>query len=186
MCRKKLQQEFLDHGVLTLLKNWLEPLPDGSLPNMNIRSAILKLLTDVSITLLCFMWCFSSNTRCCYNDKYVGFQTDIIVVKICVVAAYLAICFHCVWTFITSESSDVNGAPGVCLGTQSMWHWCNISKNPSLVSFTRCHIGVHLDVEMVLGCHLWIWWGWWWWWFIWPWWLWICIFFFIFENCILL
>lgn len=46
-CRKQLQQEFLDHGVLTLLKNWLEPLPDGSLPNINIRAAILKILTDV-------------------------------------------------------------------------------------------------------------------------------------------
>ena len=39
--------EFLDHGVLTLLKNWLEPLPDGSLPNINIRTAILKILNDV-------------------------------------------------------------------------------------------------------------------------------------------
>lgn len=47
--RKNLQLEFLDHGVLTLLKNWLEPLPDGSLPNMNIRTAILTVLTDVSI-----------------------------------------------------------------------------------------------------------------------------------------
>lgn len=46
--RKQLQQEFLDHGVLTLLKNWLEPLPDGSLPNINIRAAILKILNDVS------------------------------------------------------------------------------------------------------------------------------------------
>ncbi|OAY74538.1 Protein IWS [Ananas comosus] len=51
LSKKKLQQEFLDHGVLTLLKNWLEPLPDGSLPNMNIRSAILKLLTDVIMFL---------------------------------------------------------------------------------------------------------------------------------------
>ncbi|KAK6947361.1 Transcription factor IIS, N-terminal [Dillenia turbinata] len=47
----ELQQEFLDHGVLTLLKNWLEPLPDGSLPNINIRAAILKILTDFPIDL---------------------------------------------------------------------------------------------------------------------------------------
>lgn len=47
ICRKQLQQEFLDHGVLTLLRTWLEPLPDGSLPNINIRAAILKILTDV-------------------------------------------------------------------------------------------------------------------------------------------
>ncbi|GFZ08708.1 transcription elongation factor (TFIIS) family protein [Actinidia rufa] len=51
LSKKQLQQEFLDHGVLTLLKNWLEPLPDGSLPNINIRSAILKILTDLPIDL---------------------------------------------------------------------------------------------------------------------------------------
>ncbi|KAG6552956.1 hypothetical protein Mapa_005293 [Marchantia paleacea] len=47
--KRQLQQEFLDRGVLSSLKNWLEPLPDGSLPNMNIRSALLKLLTDLPI-----------------------------------------------------------------------------------------------------------------------------------------
>lgn len=47
--RKQLQTEFLDHGVLTLLKNWLEPLPDGSLPSINIRAAILRILTDVCV-----------------------------------------------------------------------------------------------------------------------------------------
>ncbi|KAF8395131.1 hypothetical protein HHK36_019072 [Tetracentron sinense] len=51
LSKKQLQLEFLDHGVLTLLKNWLEPLPDGSLPNINIRSAILKILTDFPIDL---------------------------------------------------------------------------------------------------------------------------------------
>ncbi|CAD5328398.1 unnamed protein product [Arabidopsis thaliana] len=43
--------EFLDHGVLNLLKNWLEPLPDGSLPNINIRSAVLMILNDFRIDL---------------------------------------------------------------------------------------------------------------------------------------
>lgn len=51
LSKKQLQQEFLDHGVLTLLKNWLEPLPDGCLPNINIRAAILKILTDFPIDL---------------------------------------------------------------------------------------------------------------------------------------
>ncbi|KAG6687929.1 hypothetical protein I3842_11G098900 [Carya illinoinensis] len=51
LSKKQLQQEFLDHGVLNLLKNWLEPLPDGSLPNINIRAAILKILTDFPIDL---------------------------------------------------------------------------------------------------------------------------------------
>lgn len=49
--RQKLQEELLDHGVLTLLKNWLEPLPDNSLPNVKIRSAILDILIDFPIDL---------------------------------------------------------------------------------------------------------------------------------------
>ncbi|XP_047327795.1 protein IWS1 homolog 1 [Impatiens glandulifera] len=51
LSKKQLQAEFLDHGVLTLLKTWLEPLPDGSLPNINIREAVLKLLHDFPIDL---------------------------------------------------------------------------------------------------------------------------------------
>ncbi|KAL7166764.1 hypothetical protein ACSBR2_037442 [Camellia fascicularis] len=51
LSKKQLQQEFIDHGVLTLLKNWLEPLPDGSLPNINIRAAVLRILTDFPIDL---------------------------------------------------------------------------------------------------------------------------------------
>ncbi|KAG4127069.1 hypothetical protein ERO13_D10G196266v2 [Gossypium hirsutum] len=44
---RKMQQEFLDHGILTLLKSWLDPLPDGSLPNATLRSSILNILTQV-------------------------------------------------------------------------------------------------------------------------------------------
>jgi transcription factor SPN1 len=51
LSKKQLQQEFLDHGVLKLLKDWLEPLPDGSLPNINIREAILRILTDFPLDL---------------------------------------------------------------------------------------------------------------------------------------
>ncbi|KAK7366996.1 hypothetical protein VNO80_09001 [Phaseolus coccineus] len=51
LSKKQLQLEFLDHGVLTLLKNWLEPLPDGSLPNINIRTEILRILNDFPIDL---------------------------------------------------------------------------------------------------------------------------------------
>ncbi|KAL5548992.1 hypothetical protein UlMin_004223 [Ulmus minor] len=47
LSKKQLQKDFLDHGVLTLLKNWLEPLPDRSLPNINICSTILKILNDL-------------------------------------------------------------------------------------------------------------------------------------------
>ncbi|KAI3875147.1 hypothetical protein MKX03_021641 [Papaver bracteatum] len=51
LSKKPLQLEFLDRGVLTLLKNWLEPLPDGSLPNITVRSGVLKILTDFRLDL---------------------------------------------------------------------------------------------------------------------------------------
>ncbi|VVB12498.1 unnamed protein product [Arabis nemorensis] len=51
LSKKQLQATFLDHGVLNLLKNWLEPLPDGSLPNINIRAAVLTILNDLRIDL---------------------------------------------------------------------------------------------------------------------------------------
>ncbi|EOY11960.1 Transcription elongation factor family protein [Theobroma cacao] len=51
LSKKSFQLQFLDHGVLTLLKNWLEPLPDGSLPNANIRGAVLNILADFPIDL---------------------------------------------------------------------------------------------------------------------------------------
>ncbi|KAI3928207.1 hypothetical protein MKW98_023808 [Papaver atlanticum] len=44
LSKKPLQLEFSDRGVLTLLKNWLEPLLDGSLPNITVRSGVLKIL----------------------------------------------------------------------------------------------------------------------------------------------
>ncbi|KAK9090587.1 hypothetical protein Sjap_023764 [Stephania japonica] len=51
LSKRQLQQVFLDHGALSLLKNWLEPLPDGSLPNTNVRAAILNILTHVIMFL---------------------------------------------------------------------------------------------------------------------------------------
>ncbi|MCL7051572.1 hypothetical protein MKW94_018364 [Papaver nudicaule] len=51
LSKQQLQFEFLDRGVLTLLKNWLEPLPDGSLPNINVRTGVLKVLTQLHVDL---------------------------------------------------------------------------------------------------------------------------------------
>ncbi|KAK8999159.1 hypothetical protein V6N11_070336 [Hibiscus sabdariffa] len=45
LSKKHLQQEFLDRGVLSMFKIWLEPLPDGSLPNATVRAWLLNLLT---------------------------------------------------------------------------------------------------------------------------------------------
>ncbi|KAF5202070.1 Iws1-like protein [Thalictrum thalictroides] len=55
LSKKHLQLEFLDHGVLCLLKKWLEPLPDGSLPNTKPASnkpcGVMTLYTDVDLDL---------------------------------------------------------------------------------------------------------------------------------------
>ncbi|KAL7122753.1 hypothetical protein ACP275_01G063400 [Erythranthe tilingii] len=49
LCRIKLQSEILDHGGLSVLKTWLEPLPDGSLPCIDVRAAVLNVLNDIYI-----------------------------------------------------------------------------------------------------------------------------------------
>lgn len=41
-----LQSIFIDCGVLPAMKDWLTPLPDNSLPHINIREALLKVLLD--------------------------------------------------------------------------------------------------------------------------------------------
>ncbi|EYU23305.1 hypothetical protein MIMGU_mgv1a026347mg, partial [Erythranthe guttata] len=45
----KLQSEILDHGGLSVLKTWLEPLPDGSLPCIDVRATVLNVLNDIYI-----------------------------------------------------------------------------------------------------------------------------------------
>jgi len=49
MAKRPLQAEFLDRGILSVLKNWLEPLPDQSLPNSTLRTALLNILAKLPI-----------------------------------------------------------------------------------------------------------------------------------------
>ena len=36
----------LDNGMMTAITNWLAPLPDKSLPSLEIRTTLLKILND--------------------------------------------------------------------------------------------------------------------------------------------
>jgi hypothetical protein len=50
-CKSSLQLELIRCGLLASLKKWLEPLPDGSSPNEQVRNTVLQILVAFPINL---------------------------------------------------------------------------------------------------------------------------------------
>lgn len=46
---KRLHSELLDAGLLGVLKAWIEPMSDGTLPNAKVRETVLRLLHQLPI-----------------------------------------------------------------------------------------------------------------------------------------
>lgn len=44
-----LRDAFLDSNILSVITEWLAPLPDRSLPHLNIRESLLKILVDLNL-----------------------------------------------------------------------------------------------------------------------------------------
>ena len=46
----ELHEAFLRHGLLSVLRAWLDLLPDGNLPNLTIRTSLIKLIEQLPVS----------------------------------------------------------------------------------------------------------------------------------------
>ncbi|KAL3156784.1 hypothetical protein ABBQ38_001055 [Trebouxia sp. C0009 RCD-2024] len=51
LSNQSIHNEFLDGGLLGVFKAWIEPMPDGSLPNIAVRTAVLRVLAQLPIDI---------------------------------------------------------------------------------------------------------------------------------------
>lgn len=49
LSKRKLHNDLLDSGLLGVLKAWIEPMPDGTLPNTRLRNSVLNMLGALPI-----------------------------------------------------------------------------------------------------------------------------------------
>ncbi|BDA46112.1 Protein IWS1 homolog [Coccomyxa sp. Obi] len=49
LAKRGWHDELLASGILGVLKAWIEPLPDGNLPNIKIRTAVLRMLQQLPV-----------------------------------------------------------------------------------------------------------------------------------------
>mmetsp|Transcript_9621 Transcript_9621/g.13067 ORF Transcript_9621/g.13067 Transcript_9621/m.13067 type:complete len:453 (+) Transcript_9621:142-1500(+) len=49
-----LHEDLLEAGLLNVMRAWLEPLKDGSIPNVNVRTTLLKLLKKLPVNVEMF------------------------------------------------------------------------------------------------------------------------------------
>lgn len=47
--QREMQKLLMSEGLLGVLKSWIEPLPDATLPNIRIRESVLKILLKLPI-----------------------------------------------------------------------------------------------------------------------------------------
>lgn len=48
LSKPEWREKYIQHGVLSVIRKWLEPLPDRTIPNIKIRMAMLRILESVS------------------------------------------------------------------------------------------------------------------------------------------